>query len=90
LSRQVPGGLISHYGLNVDLQEVRRRKSLALDRLTEQELEMMPYALEMLRSFHGRYPMGIVTSCRMEELAPKFKKFAIRAYVWCNSHRRGC
>jgi len=69
-------GVIRDYGLDVDPVELRARRRGIISSLMQDELQMMPHALEMLERL-GRYPMGVVSSANRSEVGLNLGKFGL-------------
>ena len=67
------------YGLEATVEEVRGLKDRFFHEYIK-ELQMMQGALEMLQRFHGKYPLGVVSSANRRELSTKLNKFDLMRF----------
>lgn len=74
--------LVAKYELNVPLVAlVKRREALTLERLKTKDVELMPYALEMIEFLYGRrLLLAIVTSSPREDVEAIFDRNGLRKY----------
>lgn len=77
IERTKSAGLIKDRGLDISLEELRKVRQGMFDRLVRDELELMPYAKEMVESLSGIYPMAAVSSDNMQNCLLKIGKFGL-------------
>lgn len=74
--------LLEKYAINASLPEVvKRREALTLERLKTKDVNLMPFALEVIKFFHERdLVLAIVTSSPREDVEAIFDRNGLRPY----------
>ncbi|WP_316750643.1 HAD family phosphatase [Pedobacter gandavensis] len=74
--------LLSTYAINASLKDVvKRREALTLERLKTKDVELMPYALELLEFLQERgLLLAIVTSSPREDVTAIFERNGLGKY----------
>ncbi|MBB2151561.1 HAD family hydrolase [Pedobacter gandavensis] len=74
--------LLSKYAISADLADVvKRREALTLERLKTKDVELMPYALDMIEFLYERkLLLAIVTSSPREDVAAIFNRNGLKKY----------
>jgi beta-phosphoglucomutase len=72
-------GAIKDYRLNVTLEEVRVLKEKFVEEYV-QDMQMIPGALDLLQRFHGKYPLGLVSSASRKEVLRKTSRFDLMKF----------
>ena len=77
IEQTTSAGVIRDYKLNVSLEEIRATREKILERLIREELELMPYAREVIERLCANYPLGVVSSAHKEESLRDLGKFEL-------------
>ena len=74
--------LLEKYAINTSLPEVvKRREALTLERLKTKDVNLMPFALEVVKFFHEQgLVLAIVTSSPREDVEAIFDRNGLRPY----------
>ncbi len=70
-------GVIRDYDIKDSIDNIRERKAEIMARLIQNELEMIPHAMEMVERLCNGYQTGIVTSSSRRDIMMKLKKFSL-------------
>lgn len=76
------GNLLEKYAISASLPEViKRREALTLERLKTKDVNLMPFALEVIKFFHEQgLVLAIVTSSPREDVEAIFDRNGLRSY----------